>query len=119
MERGDLIAKNITTLLPQAQALDAHAKKNCLVVVVANPANTNALVALSVAASLPSQNFSALTRLDHERLRGLIVEKLRANEGMSELQSSGVHNNNINNNIAQFEQTPHLNPSFLPSPLLV
>jgi len=94
MERGDLIAKNIATLLPQAEALNVHAKKNCLVVVVANPANTNCLVALSVASSLPAGNFSCLTRLDHERLRGLVAEKLKETEegDMSSVRASDIRN---------------------------
>lgn len=57
---------------------------------VANPANTNCLVALSVASSLPPENFSALTRLDHERLRGIIAAKAGAKN--QEYVGADVHN---------------------------
>jgi malate dehydrogenase len=78
MERKDLIVKNAEGMKSQAEALEAVADRNVKVLVVANPANTNALVAMKFAPSIPKENFSCLARLDHERLRGFIVEKVKA-----------------------------------------
>ncbi len=69
MERKDLIAKNARGMLTQAQALENYASSDVKVLVVANPANTNALVAMEEAPKIPRQNFTALTRLDQERCR--------------------------------------------------
>ena len=77
MERKDLIEMNVKNMIPQALALDQYAKKDVKVIVVANPANTNCLVALSVATTLNPSNFSCLTRLDHERLRSMISLKTK------------------------------------------
>ena len=68
---------NVKNMIPQALALDQYAKKDVKVIVVANPANTNCLVALSVATTLNPSNFSCLTRLDHERLRSMISLKTK------------------------------------------
>lgn len=76
MERRDLIAKNAVGMRDQALALDQYASRDCKVLVVANPANTNCLVAINTVKNLPKENFSCLTRLDHERLRGLAAEKV-------------------------------------------
>ena len=73
MERKELITKNAEGMRDQARALNACADRDVKVLVVANPANTNALVAMKSAPSIPSKNFTALTRLDQERLRGFIV----------------------------------------------
>ena len=84
MERKDLIEKNVSTIVPQALALNQYAKPACRVIVVANPANTNCLVALSVAENIPSENFSCLTRLDQERLRGMVAAQVGlTNPGLS------------------------------------
>jgi malate dehydrogenase len=82
MERKDLIAKNAEGMLSQARALDNFASKECKVIVVANPANTNCLVALKCATTIPAHNFTCLTRLDHERLKGLVAEKVNASVGV-------------------------------------
>jgi malate dehydrogenase len=81
MERKDLIAKNAEGMLSQARALNEFASKQCKVVVVANPANTNCLVALKCATTIPAKNFTCLTRLDHERLVGLVAEKVNETTG--------------------------------------
>ena len=57
-------------------ALDQHAKKSVKVLVVGNPANTNCLIASKYAPSLPAENFSCLTRLDHNRAKGQVALKL-------------------------------------------
>jgi NAD-dependent malate dehydrogenase len=67
MERKDLLEKNISIFREQGKALNDFAKKSVKVLVVGNPANTNCLIAQLSAPDLPPENFSALTRLDHNR----------------------------------------------------
>jgi malate dehydrogenase len=67
MERGDLLSANGGIFKPQGQALAAAAKKDVKVLVVGNPANTNALIAMNNAKGLDPRRFTALTRLDHNR----------------------------------------------------
>ncbi|CAL5069251.1 unnamed protein product [Urochloa decumbens] len=81
MERKDLIAKNVAIYKSQAAALQQHAAPNCKVLVVANPANTNALVLKEFAPVVPAKNISCLTRLDHNRALGQIAEKLGVHVG--------------------------------------
>ena len=78
MERKDLIAKNAEGMKSQAESLNRLASKNCKVLVVANPANTNCLVGIKSAGSIPAQNFSCLTRLDQERLKGILAKKVNS-----------------------------------------
>lgn len=77
MERKDLITKNAEGMREQAQAIDRFAKSSIKVCIVANPANTNCLVAMKFAPSVPPENFTCLTRLDEERLRGFVLQKAR------------------------------------------
>ncbi len=67
MERKDLLAANAQIFTAQGKALDASAARNVKVLVVGNPANTNAYIAMKSAPSLPKQNFTAMLRLDHNR----------------------------------------------------
>jgi malate dehydrogenase len=68
MERGDLLLKNAEIFSTQGKALNTVAKgKDTRIVVVGNPANTNALIASRNAPKIPPENFSAMTRLDHNR----------------------------------------------------
>lgn len=67
MERKDLIAENGKIFGPQGRALNAVASRNVKVLVVGNPANTNALIARAAAPDLEPRNFTAMTRLDHNR----------------------------------------------------
>lgn len=76
MERKDLLAANAKIFKQQGAALDQYAKKTCKVLVVGNPANTNALIAAQCAPSIPKENFSALTRLDHNRAQAQLALKL-------------------------------------------
>jgi malate dehydrogenase len=76
MERKDLLALNVKIFKVQGQALDQFAKKSCKILVVGNPANTNALICSHYAPSIPKENFSAMTRLDQNRAAGQIAEKL-------------------------------------------
>jgi len=77
MERKDLLLKNAAIFKEQGAALDKFAKKSVKVVVVGNPANTNAYLAMTNAPSIPRENFSALTRLDHNRAKSQIAERLK------------------------------------------
>ncbi|XP_039027569.1 malate dehydrogenase, cytoplasmic-like [Hibiscus syriacus] len=76
MERKDVMSKNVAIYKAQASALDQHAAPDCKVLVVANPANTNALILKEFAPSIPDKNITCLTRLDHNRALGQISEKL-------------------------------------------
>ncbi|KAI3860278.1 hypothetical protein MKX03_030959 [Papaver bracteatum] len=76
MERKDVMSKNVSIYKSQASALEAHAAANCKVLVVANPANTNALILKEFAPSIPEKNISCLTRLDHNRALGQVSERL-------------------------------------------
>ncbi len=76
MERKDVMSKNVSIYKAQASALEKHAAANCKVLVVANPANTNALILKEFAPSIPEKNITCLTRLDHNRALGQISERL-------------------------------------------
>merc|ERR1719163_310368 len=76
MERKDLLAANVKIFKAQGESLDKFAKKSVKVLVVGNPANTNALICSHYAPSIPKENFSAMTRLDQNRAAGQIAEKL-------------------------------------------
>ncbi len=76
MERKDLLEANGAIFTVQGKALDAHASRNVKVLVVGNPANTNALIAQRSAPSLPSKNFTAMMRLDHNRAISQLSTKL-------------------------------------------
>ncbi|SFN70610.1 malate dehydrogenase [Mycetocola miduiensis] len=76
MERADLLAANGAIFGPQGAALNAGAASDIRVVVVGNPANTNALIAAAHAPDIPRERFTALTRLDHNRAVGLLAAKL-------------------------------------------
>ncbi|PNJ79678.1 MDH1 isoform 10, partial [Pongo abelii] len=69
MERKDLLKANVKIFKSQGAALDKYAKKSVKVIVVGNPANTNCLTASKSAPSIPKENFSCLTRLDHNRAK--------------------------------------------------
>ncbi|XP_069624798.1 malate dehydrogenase, cytoplasmic [Ranitomeya imitator] len=76
MERKDLLKANVKIFKSQGAALDKYAKKTVKVIVVGNPANTNCLTALKSAPSIPKENFSCLTRLDHNRAKAQIAIRL-------------------------------------------
>ena len=75
MERSDLLEANGKIFGPQGQALNAQASRDVKVLVVGNPANTNALIALANAPDLGAANFTAMTRLDHNRAIAQLAEK--------------------------------------------
>lgn len=76
MERKDLLAANVRIFKSQGMALDKYAKKSCKVLVVGNPANTNCLIASKYAPSIPKENFTCLTRLDHNRAKAQVALKM-------------------------------------------
>lgn len=75
MERADLLAANAQIFTAQGKALDAAASRNVRVLVVGNPANTNAYIAMKSAPSLDRRNFTAMLRLDHNRAASQIAAK--------------------------------------------
>lgn len=75
MERKDLLAANGAIFGPQGKALNDHASRDVKVLVVGNPANTNALIAQAAAPDLNPRNFTAMTRLDHNRALSQLAEK--------------------------------------------
>jgi malate dehydrogenase len=81
MERGDLLNENGKIFVEQGKALNNFANPNVKVVVVGNPANTNCLIAASNAPKLNPNQFSALTRLDHDRALAQISTKLNCPVG--------------------------------------
>jgi len=75
MERGDLLSANGGIFKPQGEAINAHAASDVRVLVVGNPANTNALIAAAHAPDVPKSRFTAMTRLDHNRAIAQISKK--------------------------------------------
>lgn len=102
MERKDLLAKNAGIFEAQGRALDAYASRNCKILVVGNPANTNCWLAKHFAPSLPAKNFSALTRLDHNRAKGQLGLRVG-------VDSNDVHNVFIwgNHSATQYPDVNH------------
>ena len=92
MERGDLLEANGGIFAPQGRAINAGAADDVRVLVVGNPANTNALIAQSAAPDVPADRFAAMTRLDHNRAVGQLAAKLSAPLGdISKLTIWGNH----------------------------
>lgn len=75
MERADLLLANAEIFTKQGAALNKVADRNVKVLVVGNPANTNAYIAMKSAPDLPAKNFTAMLRLDHNRALSQIAEK--------------------------------------------
>ncbi len=75
MERKDLLMENAKIFIEQGKALDAVASRSIKVLVVGNPANTNAYIAMKSAPSLPRENFTAMLRLDHNRSLSQLAAK--------------------------------------------
>ena len=75
MERGDLLAENGKIFGPQGRALNEHASRDVKVLVIGNPANTNCLIAMKNAPDLDPRQFTAMTRLDHNRAISQVSEK--------------------------------------------
>lgn len=85
MERKEVMGKNVAIYKGQASSLEKFAKPDCKVVVVANPANTNALILSNYAPKIPKENVTCLTRLDHNRALGQVAQK--ANVPVSDVRN--------------------------------
>ena len=75
MERSDLLEANGAIFTVQGKAINDHANKNIKVLVVGNPANTNAMIAMNSAPDINPRQFTAMTRLDHNRAMGQLAAK--------------------------------------------
>jgi len=91
MERGDLIRENGKIFTATGKSLNKFARPCCKVVVVGNPCNTNCLIAASNAPNIPITNFSAMTRLDHDRGLGQLAKK--ANCSVSDIKNFCIWGN--------------------------
>jgi malate dehydrogenase len=91
MERADLLEANGGIFKPQGEAIAAGAADDVKVLVVGNPANTNALIAMSNADGVPSERFTAMTRLDHNRAVAQLAQKTGA--GVSDITNMAVWGN--------------------------
>jgi malate dehydrogenase len=76
MERADLLEANGAIFKPQGKAINDHAADDIKILVVGNPANTNALIAMNNAPDVPNERFTAMTRLDQNRAYGQLASKL-------------------------------------------
>jgi malate dehydrogenase len=91
MERSDLLEANGQIFKPQGEALNAGAAGDVKILVVGNPANTNALIAMSNAPDIPAERFTAMTRLDENRAVAQLAEKVGA--GVEDVQDLAVWGN--------------------------
>ncbi len=91
-ERSDLLAANGKIFGPQGKAINDHAADDIRVLVVGNPANTNALIAMHAAKDMPNDRFNAMMRLDHNRALSQLGEKLgRDKNDINDLVVWGNH----------------------------
>jgi len=105
MERKDLLLANAQIFSAQGKALDEVAAREVRVLVVGNPANTNALIAMKNAPSLKAQSFTAMTRLDHNRALSQLAEKAGAH--VNDIQKMTIWGNH------SATQYPDLNHCFV------
>jgi malate dehydrogenase len=92
MERGDLLSANGSIFGPQGKAINDHAASDIKILVVGNPANTNALIAQQNAPDVPANRFTAMTRLDHNRALSQLSAKLSVPvTGISKMTIWGNH----------------------------
>jgi len=91
MERSDLLKENGKIFAEQGKALNSYANRNVRVVVVGNPANTNAMIASHFAPKIPAKQITAMTRLDHNRALAQLAEK--ANCKVTDIERFGIWGN--------------------------
>jgi malate dehydrogenase len=91
MERADLLEANGQIFKPQGEALNAGAADDVKILVVGNPANTNALIAMNNAPDIPKERFTAMTRLDQNRAVAQLAEKLGV--GVEEVKDLAIWGN--------------------------
>src|SRR5678810_1047004 len=92
MERADLLEANGGIFKPQGEAIAAGAASDIRVLVVGNPANTNALIAQRNADGVPAERFTAMTRLDHNRAVAQLATKTGAE--VSQINNMAIWGNN-------------------------
>lgn len=103
MERKDLLAANVKIFKSQGKALAQYAKPTCKVLVVGNPANTNAYICAKYAeGAIPTRNFSAMTRLDHNRAQAQVA--LRAGVSAGDVKNVIIWGNHSS---TQFPDVAH------------
>ena len=92
MERAELLEVNGAIFTVQGRALDAHAAAGVRVLVVGNPANTNCLIAMHNAPGIPREQFTAMTRLDHNRAKAQLAARLGVGvEAVTQMTIWGNH----------------------------
>ena len=91
MERADLLEANGAIFKPQGEAINANAADDVRILVVGNPANTNALIAMNNAPDVPQDRFTAMTRLDENRAASMLAQKLSV--GVDDIQNLVVWGN--------------------------
>jgi malate dehydrogenase len=114
MERKDLLEANATIFAPQGRAINDHAAPDVKVLVVGNPANSNALITLSNAPGLSPRQFSAMTRLDHNRAISLMAQHTATHV-------TDIHRMTIwgNHSATQYPDIAHCSIAGRPAPELV
>lgn len=124
MERKDLLSANVKIFKVQGEALNTYAKKDVKVLVVGNPANTNALICSHYAPTIPKENFTAMTRLDQNRARAQIAQRVGTDisnvkdifiwGNHSATQFPDVANGTVNGKpISDAVDTPYLQKEFI------
>ncbi|MDG1499007.1 MAG: malate dehydrogenase [Planctomycetota bacterium] len=103
MERGDLIKENGPIFTGQGRAINDHAARDCRTVVVGNPCNTNALIAMHSAPDLPDNQFSAMTRLDQNRAMAQLATK--AGVHSSEVTDAIIWGNHSATQVPDYKNT--------------
>jgi malate dehydrogenase len=103
MERGDLLGANGGIFKPQGEALNAVASRDVKVLVVGNPANTNALIAQQNAPDLDPKQFTAMVRLDHNRAVSQLAEK--TGQAVSEIKNMTIWGNHSSTQYPDLSQT--------------
>ncbi|WP_062463267.1 malate dehydrogenase [Demequina soli] len=114
MERGDLLAANGGIFGPQGAAINAGAASDVRVLVVGNPANTNALIAASHAPDVPAERFTAMMRLDHNRALAQLAA--RAEVGVSEVSNVTIWGNH---SAKQYPDVAHAVIAGRPAPAVI
>ena len=103
MERKDLLKDNGKIFKPQGKAIDEVANKNIKVLVVGNPANTNALIAMHNAPSIDPKQFTSMMRLDHDRSLAQVANKYKTN--INEVKKVIVWGNHSNTQVPDLSYT--------------
>ena len=114
MERGDLLAANGGIFGPQGAAINAGAADDVRVLVVGNPANTNALIASAHAPDVPAERFTAMMRLDHNRALAQLANK--ASVGVSEVKNVTIWGNH---SALQYPDIAHATIAGRPAPQVI